>query len=146
MRPASYIFSGTVAAPIETVFALLTDPARMPDWLPGCRAARPSGAGLKKGTRFRLQMQSRLRTRELALEVIEYAEPTTFGWAELGPRSGTKTFFKLQFDGGATGVTMKHIWAPRGFSAWVRGAWRRRRQIQKQFDASLQNVRKLLAR
>ncbi len=143
MGPTTYQFSGAIGARVESVFALLTDPARFPDWLPGCRGAKGSGP-LKKGARFAIQLRTPLRTREIQIEVIEFIPPTTFGWAELGARSGTKTFFKLQFGGGSTAVTMKHIWAPRGIGAWLRGAMFRRRQLEKQFDGALQNFRKIL--
>jgi uncharacterized protein YndB with AHSA1/START domain len=143
MGSTTYQFSGAIGASIEGVFALLTDPARFPDWLPGCRSAKGSGP-LKKGARFTIDLRTPLRTRAIQIEVIEFIPPTTFGWAEVG--RGTKTFFKLQFGGGSTAVTMKHIWAPRGMAAWLRGALFRRRQLEKQFDGALQNFRKILTR
>src|SRR6266699_3034554 len=131
MGPTTYQFSGAIGARVESVFALLTDPARFPDWLPGCRGAKGSGP-LKKGARFAIQLRTPLRTREIQIEVIEFIPPNTF--------------FKLQFGGGSTAVTMKHIWAPRGIGAWLRGAMFRRRQLEKQFDGALQKFRKILTR
>jgi uncharacterized protein YndB with AHSA1/START domain len=146
MKSTTYVFSGQVAAPIDDVFALITDPARIPQWLPGCESVKVDGSALRKGSRFRLRLQTVRRTREIQVEVIEYDSPTTFGWAQIAPRSGTKTFFKLQFEGSTTGVTMKHVWAPRGLIAWLRGRRFRERRLALQFDTSLQNVRKLLTR
>ena len=144
MKSTTYVLSGAIAAPADAVFALLTDPARLPEWYPGCSEVKTKGSSLKKGERFTLRFQTRTRIRERELQVIEYAAPSTFGWTELGPRGGSKTFFKLQFGGGSTAVTMKHIWAPHGLFAWLRGALVRKAQIQRQFDGALQNIRKIL--
>jgi len=40
MGPVSFRYSGTVPAPIDKVFALIADPARMPEWLPRCIAVK----------------------------------------------------------------------------------------------------------
>jgi len=146
MRTVSFIHSGLVGAQIDKVFDLLTDPARVPDWLPGCQTVKRVDGPPGKGQRWRLRMQTPFRIADLVVEVIEYAPPTGFAWAELQPRSGSKTYFKLAFAGGATEVTMKHLWAPPSLTAWLRGVWFRRRHIQHQFDGSLQSFRKLLTR
>jgi len=145
MGPATYQFSGAIGAPIEKVFALLTDPARIPDWFPGCRDAL-ARSPIKKGASLKLHLRTPLRSLEIEIAVIDYDPPTTFGWAEQGRRAGTKTFFHLQFGGGSTQVTMKHVWAPHSIAAWLRGVLFRRRQLEKQFDGALQNFRKILTR
>ena len=144
--PTAYTFSGVVAAPIEKVFDLLTDPTRIPDWLPTCHAVTAKGDALFKGERFSLRIETPRRATEIHAEVIDYTAPTTFGWAELGPRRGTKTFFKLQFGGGSTEVTMKHVWTPGNWRAWLIGRLFRRRNAHRMFDGLLQNLRKALTR
>src|SRR2546427_9501140 len=54
MRPVSFTYSGTVGAPIDRVFALITDPGRMPEWLPGCRSVKPAPKLSGKGDRHRI--------------------------------------------------------------------------------------------
>ena len=105
MRTVSFIHSGLVGAQIDKVFDLLTDPARVPDWLPGCQTVKRVDGPPGKGQRWRLRMQTPFRIADLVVEVIEYEPPTGFAWAELQPRSGSKTYFKLAFAGGATEVT-----------------------------------------
>ena len=146
MRSSSATFSGTVAAPMELVFALLTDPARIPLWLPGCREASTDSKTLAKNARFTLHLSTANGDRDIRAVVLEYSPPTTFGWAELAPRSDSKTFFKLQFGGGSTEVTMKYVWTARGLGAWLRAVLLRRRQMERVFDGALQNWRKILTR
>jgi hypothetical protein len=38
LPPVTHTFIDHIHAPIERVFTLLTDPVRMPEWLPGCRS------------------------------------------------------------------------------------------------------------
>src|SRR2546428_7465402 len=40
MGPVSFTYSARVPAPIDKVFALISDPMRMPEWLPRCGAAK----------------------------------------------------------------------------------------------------------
>ena len=53
MRSVAITLSGIVAAPIDRVFDLLTDPHRAPDWLPGCQSVRVNGSPGRKGERWR---------------------------------------------------------------------------------------------
>src|SRR5437763_5330450 len=54
MRPVSFTYTGTVGAPIDKVFALITDPARMPEWLPGCQSVKPAPKLTGRGDRHRI--------------------------------------------------------------------------------------------
>ena len=146
MRTSSATFSGTVAAPMELVFALLTDPARIPLWLPGCREASTNSNTLARNARFTLHLSTANGDRDIRAVVLEYSPPTTFGWAELAPRSDSKTFFKLQFGGASTHVTMKQVWTPGSWRAWLIGRLFRRRNTHRMFDGLLQNLRKALTR
>jgi len=80
------------------------------------------------------------------IEIIEYDPPRNFGWVEVYRRRGAKTFFSLQFQGGSTKITMKHVWTPAGLRGWLLGQFYRRRNAHKMFDGLLQNVRKVLTR
>src|SRR2546425_6069357 len=146
MRSVAITLSGVVAAPIDRVFDLLTDPHRAPDWLPGCQSVRVNGSPGRKGERWHLRVRTPLRTADLQIEILEYTPPTGFAWHEIVPRSGSKTYFKLEFQGGTTEVMMKHVWTPPSFSAWLKGVWFRRRKLARQFDGALQNFRKILTR
>jgi len=146
MRSVAITLSGIVAAPIDRVFDLLTDPQRAPDWLPGCQSVRVNGSPGRKGERWHLRVRTPFRLADLQIQILEYTPPTGFAWQEIVPRSGSKTYFKLGFQGGTTGVTMKHVWTPPSFSAWLKGFWFRRRKLGRQFDGALQNFRKILGR
>src|SRR5216683_1465834 len=112
MRAVSLTYSGAVGVPIDDVFELISDAARMPEWLPYCTSAVPSPTKKGKGDRHRLTFENQARKTHIVIEIIEYVPPTTLGWVEIVNRRGSKTFFKLQFAGGTTHVTMKHVWTP----------------------------------
>ena len=38
MRPVTYTLTTVIPAPVEQVFAVLSDPHRMAEWLPSARA------------------------------------------------------------------------------------------------------------
>jgi len=48
MRPVSHTLINSIRAPIDRVFALLTDPGRIAQWLPGCDGVQSAGP-LRKG-------------------------------------------------------------------------------------------------
>jgi uncharacterized protein YndB with AHSA1/START domain len=141
MRPVSHTFVDSVKAPVVQVFALLTDPGRIAKWLPGCDAVE-SAVPLKKGVRF----TARFGDRTSEFEIVDFAAPATFGWRELGQRKGTKLFLRLDATGTTTAVTIREVWTPRSFLAWVRGRFFERRQVQRRLQAIVQNLRTLLAR
>src|SRR2546429_9304433 len=102
MRPVSRTVIQTVPVSIERVFALLTDPGRMAEWLPGC-AGTQTDKPLKKGVRFKV----RFGERTTEFEVVDFTPPTTFGWVERGERNGWKTFFRLDPSAASTAVTVR---------------------------------------
>ncbi len=114
MRPIRYTLIDHVSAPVERVFALLTDPGRMADWLPGCDAVVAEGP-LKRGDRFRV----RFGRRPTEFEVVDFTPPHRFGWVERGERKGMETLFQLVFIGAATRVTIREMWMPQSLGAWV---------------------------
>src|ERR1043166_5083342 len=85
MHPASRTVIQTVPVPIERVFALLTDPGRMAEWLPGY-AGTQSDKPLRKGVRFKVRFGQRMTE----FEVVDFTPPTTFGWVERGEGNGGK--------------------------------------------------------
>src|SRR6266480_3981520 len=100
MRPVSRTVIQTLPVSIERVFALLTDPSRMAEWLPGC-AGTQSDKPLRKGVRFKVRFGQRMTE----FEVVDFTPPTTFGWVERGERNGWKTFFRLDPTAESTAVT-----------------------------------------
>lgn len=140
MRTSGQTVIDNVPAPIEQVFALLTDPVRMADWLPGCSGIESAGP-LRRGARFKV----RFGPRVTEFEVVDFSPPTTFGWVERGARVGWKTFFRLDRVTGSTALTVRDVWAPRSALAWLRGRLFDRRRVDSQLAQILSNVRRLLA-
>jgi len=140
MRPVTRTLIDHVRAPIDRVFALLSDPARMPEWLPDCSAVEITGP-LKNGARFK----ARFGTRLTEFEVVDFAPPNRFGWAERRQRRGSKMFFRLDFVGGSTSVTVRDEWTPHSLGAWVQGRLLPKREVQRHLKAILQNLQRLLS-
>ncbi len=146
MRPVSLTYSGVVGVPIDRVFDLLADPTRMPDWLPACVHVIPAPVIKGKGDRHRIQFERDGKKLDVVIEIIDCTPPTSFAWVEIYRRRGSKTFFALQFQGGSTRITMKHVWTPVGLRGWLLGNFYRRRNAHRMFDGLLQNLRKVLTR
>jgi len=140
MRPISYTLIDHVRAPIDQVFALLTDPGRMADWLPGCGGVQ-SEARLKRAARFTARFGDRLAE----FEIVDFIPPRTVGWAEHGQRTSSNTSFRLDSAGAATAVTIREVWTPRSLGAWVRGRLFPKRNVQRQLGEILRNLRSILA-
>ncbi|HEY6853088.1 MAG TPA: SRPBCC family protein [Gemmatimonadales bacterium] len=140
MRPVTHTLIEKLRAPIDRVFALLTDPARMPQWLPGCSGVDGNG-GIKKGARIKPHFGARVTE----FEVVDFAPPRTFGWVERGQRRGSKTFFRLDPAGEATSITVQIVWIPSSFFAWVRGRYFPKRDVQRQLSKTVENLRAALA-
>jgi uncharacterized protein YndB with AHSA1/START domain len=125
----------------EEVFALLTDPARIPQWLQGCRGVSPL-TPIKKGTRLNIEFAR--GTTEFI--ITDFVPGSTFGWTEHGARQGTMTHFKLAFAGSMTTVTMRMTWAPKTLRAWILGTILRRRSARRMFETAMVEMRRLLGR
>src|SRR5213594_3334707 len=117
MKSVDQVLVSHIGAPIEKVFALLSDPARIPEWLPSAKAAALTGP-MRKGARVKVRFGE---TRETEFEIVDFSAPNTLGWAERGGRKGYKTFFRLDFAGGATAITIKSVWTPASMGAWMKG-------------------------
>src|SRR3989442_15926123 len=116
MHPVSRTVIQTVPVPIERVFALLTDPGRMAEWLHGC-AGTQSDKPLRKGVRFKVRFGQPMTE----FEVVDFTPPTAFGWVERGERNGWKTLFRLDRAAESTPVTVRDVWAPRAPHSCLRG-------------------------
>lgn len=137
MRSIDHTLVAQVGAPIERVFSVLTDPSRMPEWLPMCESAEADGP-VRRGAKVRVQFADR---RHSVFEVVDFQAPSTFGWVEHGGREGAKTFFRLDFNGGATAITMKDVWQPPSFLAWVKARLFPKRNTARQMDRAVQSLR-----
>jgi uncharacterized protein YndB with AHSA1/START domain len=148
MGPVSFTYSASVPAPIDRVFALISEPLRMPEWLPNCVAVRETTGrkAVGKGARYKLTFQRHTHQHESVIEIIDFSVPHTFGWVEIYHRAGSKTFFALGFAGGSTKVSLKHIWHPSGFRSWLNGQFYRRRNAHRMFSGLINNLRKALTR
>jgi uncharacterized protein YndB with AHSA1/START domain len=143
MRPVSHTLIDSVSAPIDEVFALLTDPRRMIAWLPTCDDVYVQSAGpLVKGARLVVRFGERVT----AFEVVDFVPPRTFGWIERGLRQGTKTFFRLDPTGSGTAVTVREVWTPVTFRAWLRARLRPKRDVPRRLRRIIENLRTALAR
>lgn len=139
MRPVSHSLVEQLPASIDRVFAVLADPARVPDWLPGCSAAQSDGP-LQNGARLRVRFKKRVSE----FEVRDYAPPRSFGLAERGQRKSSELLFGLESRGGSTTVTVREIWSPTSPGAWVRGRLIPRRNPRRYLATILENLRRIV--
>ena len=137
MRSIDHTLITQVGAPIEKVFAVLTDPVRMPEWLPMCESVEANGP-VRRGSRLKVNFSEGRRTE---FEVVDFNQPNTFGWVEHGGREGAKTFFRLDFAGGATALTIKDVWRPPSFLAWLKAQLFPKRNTKRQMDRAVQSLR-----
>jgi uncharacterized protein YndB with AHSA1/START domain len=140
VRPVSHTLIDFVSAPIVQVFALLTDLGCIVKWLPGCDSAESEGP-LRKGARFRARFGQRMSE----FEIVDFAPPATFGWVERGQRKGTRLYLRLDSSGSNTAVTLREVWTPHSFGAWVRGHLFERRKVQLRLRNILENLRSMVA-
>ena len=137
MKPIDHTLVTQIGAPIERVFAVLTDPARIPEWLPMCESVETNGP-IRRGTKLKVNFADQRKTE---FEVVDFQAPSTFGWVEHGGREGAKTFFRLDFAGGATAITIKDVWRPPTFMAWVKARLFPKRNTKRQMDRAVQSLR-----
>ena len=140
MKPVIHTLIDSVKAPLEQVFGLLTDPARIPSWLPGCVGVETQGP-LRKGARLHVRFGERLTE----FEIVDFTPPATFGWLERGQRQGWRTFFRLDRTDQATALTVQAVWMPRSLLARLRGRFLEKRNVRRQLEQILQNVRRVLS-
>ena len=140
MKPVAHTLIDTIKAPIEHVFGALTDPARIPSWLPGCVSVESNGP-FKKGARLQVRFGERLTE----FEIVDFTPPATFGWFERGQRHGWRTFFGLERRGEVTALTVRAVWMPHSFLAGLRGRFLEKRDVRRQLQLIIQNVRRVVS-
>ena len=132
----SYAALDRLPADIQRVFAVLTDPDRIPGWLPGCEAAHtddPVGRGVL--------IKARFGKRIAQFEITDYVPPGSFGWAERGQRKGSTLGFRLYPVGSSTTVTVREVWAPTSLAGWAWGRLVARRNPQRHVALILDKLR-----
>jgi uncharacterized protein YndB with AHSA1/START domain len=140
MRPITYTLTTTIPSPVDQVFAALTNPHRMAEWLPAARAVE-AVSPLKKGSRVRVVYDM----RDTEIEVVDFNPPTVFGWAERIGRLNWKTFFRLEFAGASTRLTVQQVWTPPSWGAWLKVKFRQNRNVPSRMDSMVQNLRTVMA-
>ena len=139
MATLTITLRATIPAPIEEVFELLTNPAHIPKWLPGCQSVEPP-TQLRKGSHLRVGFG----TRAAEFEIVELTVPSNFGWIERRGRPGNHMYFNLGFSGGSTKLAMKSIWEAKGWWARLFGELSRRKDAKRFFDGVVNNLRRIV--
>lgn len=142
MRPVTFTHTTTVPAPPERVFEAITDPHKMALWLPSARAVEAPQGPLRKGSRIRVVYD----VRDTEIEVVDMNPPKVFGWAERVGRRDWRTFFRLEFAGSATQLTVTQAWTPPSLLAWFRVRFRPSRNVPAKLGTMVQNLRRVLER
>ena len=136
MRLIRHTLIDSVHARPDEIFALITDPARMVQWLPGCTVVETHGP-LKQGTRLTVHFGERVTE----FDIIDFTPPTTLGWEERGGRNGSKTLIQLEAVRGSTRITVRHVWAPASLVAWWRGHVLVKRRVERALSSILRSLR-----
>lgn len=142
MNPVTYTYTTVVPAPPEQVFETLVDPHKMALWLPAARAVEAIEPPLRKLSRIRIVYD----TRETEIEIVDFNPPSVFGWSERVGRRHWKTFFRLEFAGSATRLTVQQVWDPPSLLAWLRVKLHNTRNVETKLNTMVQNLRTVLAR
>jgi uncharacterized protein YndB with AHSA1/START domain len=138
MKPITYSVESTVPAPAERVFELLTVPGHMSNWLPAAKAVELEGEGpVRMGSKLRVSYE----TRETEIEVIDFNPKKVFGWIERIGRAHWKTFFRLEFAGTSTQLTVQQVWTPPSIFALLRVRIQPSRNVQARLNMIVQNLR-----
>ena len=138
MKSITYSTESTIPAPVGRVFELLTDPARMASWLPAVKAVQAEREGpVRKGSRLRVLYEG----RETEIEVIDFNPNKVFGWIERIGRSHWKTFFRLDFAGTSTQITIQQVWDPPSVFALLRVRLQPHRNVPARLNMMVQNLR-----
>jgi uncharacterized protein YndB with AHSA1/START domain len=141
MASLNFTLRSSIPAPIERVFELLTNPAQIPQWLPGCKSVEPP-TQLRKGSRLVVGFG----TRAAEFEVVELTVPSNFGWIERKGRPGNHVYFNLAFNGGSTNLAMKAIWQSRGWWSRLFGELSRRKDAKRFFEGVVNNLRRIVTK
>jgi hypothetical protein len=84
-------------------------------------------------------------TREAEIEVVDYNQPSVFGWSERSGRRLWRTYFRLEFAGASTRLTVQTVWQAPSLFAWLKVKVRQSRNVTGQMESMVQNLRMALA-
>jgi len=120
---------------VERVFAVLTNPDRIREWLPGCEAAHLEGP-LAQGA----VIQARFGSRVAEFEVMEFVPPTRFAWSERRQRRSSILAFRLDPVPGGTMVMVGEVESAPSLRAALWGFLRSRRSPNGRVRVILQRL------
>src|SRR3989442_8191631 len=99
MGPVSFTYSARVPAPIDKVFALISDPMRMPEWLPRCVAVKATtNDRVGTGARYKLTFQRAITLHQLVIEMIDFSPPHSFCSVAIYHCARSRTIFALGWE------------------------------------------------
>jgi uncharacterized membrane protein len=119
MRVSSTI---SVAAPIESVWAIVTDPERVLDYMSGVTRWEVEG-DLHTGLGARYRMLFRIGAAEVGglIEVVEFTEPCELAWTSVTGLDQRGRWRLREGSGGRTRVELRlaYVVAGAGLSGWI---------------------------
>jgi uncharacterized membrane protein len=119
MRVSSTI---SVAAPIESVWAIVTDPERVLDYMSGVTRWEVDG-DLRNGLGARYRMLFRIGAAEVGglIEVVEFTEPCELAWTSVTGLDQRGRWRLREAPGGRTRVELRLAYgvAGAGLSGWI---------------------------
>jgi uncharacterized membrane protein len=119
MRVSSTI---SVAAPIESVWAIVTDPERVLDYMSGVTRWEVDG-DLRNGLGARYRMLFQIGAAEVGglIEVVEFTEPCELAWTSVTGLDQRGRWRLREAPGGRTRVELRLAYgvAGAGLSGWI---------------------------
>jgi hypothetical protein len=140
-----------VAASPDAVWAIVSDPARTPEWSPVCRRVEwvPPARGPAAGARFRGHNQLRLFRWTRECEITEWEPTTTIAFHTLlGNRVSTRWRYRVEPVTGGTRLTETYRAAFLPVWVWLlrklpRAAATSDRDTRRNLSTSLANIKRL---
>jgi uncharacterized membrane protein len=106
----------TVAAPIEAVFALFSDPVRDPEWQEMVKEVRRDDEGpITVGSRYAIAFSFMGRRMDFEAVVARHEAPTGHAYRSISGPFSYAGEVELEEGQSATGVTLRLEIEPRGF-------------------------------
>ncbi len=95
-----------IAAAPEAVFAVITDPARMPEWINGVQSAEwEEGSGAQAGGKFDMRYKYGRKTSDIKMEVIAVSTDSSFQYKTIEGPYPIVAHFTLRPSGDGTTMT-----------------------------------------
>lgn len=140
-----------IEAPPTKVFRILSDPGRVPQWMPNASAAEPTNDKKGVGATRHVQLQVQRTVLESYQRIVEAEEGKRFAWVHerdlidgkpFGMLEDVGTAFRLRGDGRRTRLTATSHFKPKGFKARL-AAPLFTNDIKKQMRFALDNLKRL---